>query len=309
MFLFILFLTSLNLKSEEIKTIRAEEIWTIKNTGPKPYLSPDGSYVAWTKSTETEEDRFNEKIYIAKVGTEERIEIGKTKELFGWLNNEYLITQEGFLSIKERKLFKKIENIPEIIIKRADLIIPVNINLDKIEKIHPFWVIKNGEIRKVYSTGEPYNFVLFVDKSEIQRIILFQNGIPLYVNTKSRNNFVFGFIPSPLQDKFILRFFSEGIVIFPNENRIYSLPTGGSLSWSPDGKELIFARLEDNGHFETKGELFLCNWDGTNIRKIVFEKERIRREPSFGPPDMITYGFWDENRNLCIGVAKILRKH
>jgi len=308
MFLFILFLTSLNLKSEEVKIIKAKEIWTINDTGPKPFLSSDGSYVAWTKSTK--EDRLNDKIYIAKVGTEERTEIGRTKELFGWLDNEYLITEEGFLSIRTKKIASFVKESPNRCINTTTFSHSFFRNVPYYTGILcPLLVIQNGKLKKHFSTDEPYFWSLFIipDKGKKKLIILMQ-GLPIYERENIEN--IFQFATSPDGKKLLVDYFPrETIVINPKEEKICSLPDGTSFSWYPDSKELIFTRLEDDGHFETKGELFICNWDGTNVRKIVFEKERIRREPSFGPPDVITYSFWNENRNLCIGVAKILREH
>jgi hypothetical protein len=294
----ILFFNFSYLNADEIKTIQAEEIWTIEKGGSYPCLSPDGSMVAWVEES---------KVYIAKVGTKEVIEIGQTKEFLGWLpeSNEYLMTAEGFLSVKTKKLFKTIKNAPNIIIKRASLSIPINVSLSKIEKIYPLWVIQNGEIKKVYSTEEPYNFVLFGDTSKIKRIIIFQNGFPIYVNNESKDNLIFDFFASPAQDKYVLRFAYGAIVILPKEYRTYTLPTGSYLSWSPDGQKLIFAVLEDDGHKLTSGKLFICNWDGSEVRQIVFDTPRIRTRPSFGPQNLITYSI-EEDGNIGIGVAKLI---
>ncbi|GEM_PF-2157389 len=298
-----LFPVSLEAQTDGIKSIAAKEIWIIKNVGVAPFFSPDGQWVAWTNAVERET-----RVYVAKVGTEKIIELGKTEELLGWLpkNSEYLMTAEGFLSIKTKQIsFLTAPVIESYFIKKAPSSNPGG-NPYPTRIIYPFWMIRQGRIKKTYATEEPYCFSLLADKTS-RKIVVFSKGIPLY--EKEKAEMIFEFVPSPSADKFLLYYSpgeNEQKVLEIKENKIHQLPDGTHFSWSPEGQKLIFAKLKDDGHFETSGELFLCNWDGTNITKIVFEKERIRRAPSFGPSDLITYNFYDENYTLCIGVAQII---
>jgi len=131
--------------------------------------------------------------------------------------------------------------------------------------------------------------------------------------------------PSPSGERIILEIGlneepgRENIVIDGETEKKYNLP--GKISsgtypniilgshsyfrWRSDGKKIIFTLLKDDGHKELSGDLFLCNWDGTDIRKIKFETTRIRRNPSFGPPNMITYRYDEEDNLPCIGVAEL----
>ena len=130
------------------------------------------------------------------------------------------------------------------------------------------------------------------------------------------------FLPSSNGKKLFISINNQNIVIEGKTRKFYTLPSGEivykrmrlkticgtyeNFSWDPTGEKLIFVKTKEDGHTTISSELFLCNWDGTNIRHIKFEKKRIRYNPSFGPSDMITYIFDDENHKPCIGVAKLL---
>jgi len=303
-FITALTIISIRTEAEEIKIIKAKEVWTIKNAnvGPNPFLSSDGNYVAWSDTI------TGGKVYIAKVGTKEVIEIGQTKEFLGWLpeSNEYLMTAEGFLSVKTKNIVSLLPKVNNKFIKN---IRPRDFFKEDVPDkiITPFWTIQNGMVKKSFSSGEPNNIILFENITE-HKAILFSNGVPIWENDRGGN--IFSVIPVFEGEKLYIKLFAlqpniRNLTIDKN-GKYYDLPEGTQFSWSPDGEKLIFARLEDNGYVETKGELFICNWDGTNVSKIVFEEQRIRRQPSFGTPDLITYSFYDENYNFCIGVAKLI---
>ena len=305
-FLIILVLNfQISLYSEEIK---AKEIWTIKGSCINVYLSPDGSYIAWSHYGH---DRGPAEIYIAKVGTQKREKLGRTKELFGWLDNEYLITVEGFLSIKTKKTVSKIEGIKDRELDIAPILTPPNYRGERYEQVLcPFWIIQNGQIKKSLFIPSPYCFLSLLQDRKNKKIIVFANSGAIF--KKGDVEAIFHFVVFPDGEKVFLKCFpgkNRQIVIDVKENKYYSLPAGSHFSLSPNGQKLIFTKLKDDGHFFTEGELFLCNWDGTNIRHIEFEKKRIRYNPSFGPPDMITYVFDDENHRPCIGVAKLFLQH
>jgi len=312
------------LNADEIKTIQAKEIWTIEN-GMESFLSSDGSIIAWR---DTKSD-----IYVAKVGSKERIKLGKIEGLLGWLpgSNEFLVVLEkGFLSIKTKQFVDSVSRDINFVFSgiihgphpKVRITTPAEIPSKILSSIP---IIQFRKLLISYSTGDPYNFSLFIDKDKQERkIILFSNGRPVF--EKKNVPYVYSFKPSPSGDKIILEIGSneepgrENIVIDGETEKKYNLPgnissgtypniiSGGHsyFRWSPDGKKIIFTLLKDDGHKELSGDLFLCNWDGTDIREIKFETTRIRYDPSFGPPNMITY-IYDEEDNLpCIGVAKLI---
>jgi len=321
----LLLIIPMYIQAEEVKTIQAKEIWTLENA-MEPFLSSDGSMIAW-------QDTKSEMIYVAKVGSKEKIQLGKITRLLGWVprSNEYLmVLGKGFLSIKTKQFIDSVNRDINFVFAgiihgphpQVRITTPAEIPSKILSSIP---VIRDGKLLINYSTGEPYNFSLFTDKQE-RKITLFSNGRPIFEKNKVR--YVYSFKPSPSGERIILEIGlneepgRENIVIDQKTNRICNLPgniihvessksfPGGhsDFNWNPDGEKIVFVKtIEtlDEGDGFLSGDLFLCNWDGTDIREIKFETKKIRREPSFGPSDKITYMFWGEENNLCVGVAEL----
>jgi len=319
-----LLIISFYIQADEGKSVQAKELYTIENA-MEPFLSSDGSMIAWQ---DTQSD-----IYVAKVGSKERTQFGKIKGLLGWLpgSNEFLVVLEkGFLSIKTKQFVDSVSRdinfvFPGIIHgphPKVRITTPAEIPSKILSSIP---VIQSGKLLIAYSTGDPYNFSLFIDKDKQERkIILFSDGRPVF--EKKNVHYVYSFKPSPSGDKIILEIDSneepgiENIVIDGETAKKYNLRgnisygaypniiSGGHshFRWSPDGKKIIFTLLKDDGHKELSGDLFLCNWDGTDIREIKFETTRIRRNPSFGPSNMIIYRYDEKDKPPCIGVSKLM---
>ena len=91
-------------------------------------------------------------------------------------------------------------------------------------------------------------------------------------------------ILSPDRTKIVLHNRGEMFVYsVDGSGLISSLGRGIACSWSSDSKQILYFLGEDDGHFKTGSELYLCSSDGLNKWKLTNTPDVYEMFPSWSP--------------------------
>ncbi len=98
-------------------------------------------------------------------------------------------------------------------------------------------------------------------------------------------------VPSPDKTRIAVRVVGEGLfVVRTDGSGVVPLGDGNQPGWSPDGRWIVFSRIQDDGHDVTGADLYIVSAEGGTPIPLTSSAEALEMYPTWSPEgDWIVY--------------------